>query len=347
MTEIRQNKATRQWIIFAPSRSKRPEDFSRKGDGGAQADRLPELDAACPFCPGNESMLPGIKLELSEPGSDSWRTRVVPNKFPALTNDGGTQRHSEGIYLAMPGYGQHEVIIESPLHNQDIAEMSDDEMGTIIETYHRRYVDLMNIPGHMMAIVFRNHGVRAGTSLVHPHSQIVATGIVPHRIRRREERAQSYFDEWGKCVYCEILAYESQDQQRVIQENDSFLSFVPYAAEVPFEIWIAPKRHQADFGDITDLEKKHLARATRDALARLSSRLDDPDYNYIINTAARYRAAEPHLHWYLQIRPRLTTPAGFEIATGMAVNPNLPEEDASLLRSSLASASSSHSPGSD
>jgi UDPglucose--hexose-1-phosphate uridylyltransferase len=145
----------------------------------------------------------------------------------------------------------------------------------------------------MMILVFRNRGAQAGTSLIHPHSQAIATGMVP--------------------------------------ENPSFLAFVPYAAEVPFEIWILPKQHQASFGQISDESKLDLAVSLRDILGRLHLRLKNPDYNYIIVTSPQYKADEPQLHWYLQIRPRLTTRAGFEIGSGISINPSLPEADADFL----------------
>jgi UDPglucose--hexose-1-phosphate uridylyltransferase len=231
----------------------------------------------------------------------------------------------------MQGYGRHEVIIESPLHNQEIAQMFPEEVGVVIETYHRRYVELMKEHKNMMVIILRNHGLRAGTSLVHPHSQVIVTGMVPNYIRWREEEAQRYFDEWGRCVYCDILEFETQDPQRVVLENESFVGFVPYAGEVPFEIWIVPKKHQASFGQISDASKPLLAFALRDILARLYRKLNNPDYNYIINTSPQYKAEEPQLHWYLQIRPRLTTRAGFEIGSGISINPSLPETDADFL----------------
>jgi len=329
VSEIRQNKATRQWVICAPSRGKRPRDHKHED----RSVSLPEKDQNCPFCPNNESMLPGILLQMpaGEQGH-GWQTRVVQNKFPALSPQGTTERFGSGIYVSMPGYGRHEVLIETPLHNHDIAQMSVEEAGVVIETYHKRYVDLMEEHRNMMTIIFRNHGPRAGTSLIHPHSQIIVTGMVPHYIRWREEEAQRYFDEWGRCVYCDILEYELQDQKRLILENGSFAAFIPYAAEVPFETWIMPKKHEADFGSIKDTEKVHFSFTLRDILSRLHHRLNDPDYNYIINTSARYRANEPQLHWYLQIRPRLTTPAGFEIGSGISINPSLPEEDANLLK---------------
>lgn len=328
-SEIRQNKATKQWVIFAPSRGKRPVAFKRQE---SKNQRLPAVDKDCPFCPGNEKSLPSIIMELPGPEGSQWQTRVVPNKFPALTSDENNVRYRRGLYLAMPGYGRHEVIIESPVHNRRITQMTPKEVGIIIETYHRRYVNVMKQNWNLMALIFRNHGRRAGTSLAHPHSQIIFTGMVPTYIRWREERAQYYFDESGRCVYCDILEQEAQERQRVISENETFLAFVPYAAEVPFEIWIMPTKHQACFSGLSDQEKPGLAAILQDCLARLQRKLNDPDYNYIINTAARYRAGEPQLHWYLQIRPRLTTQAGFEIGSGISINPSLPEEDAAFLR---------------
>jgi UDPglucose--hexose-1-phosphate uridylyltransferase len=328
MNEIRQNKATKEWVIYATARGKRPHDFRRQRE---EREPLPEFDQGCPFCPGNEGMLPSILMEVPGKKPFAWRTRVVPNKFPALTPEGDTTRFSQGLYVAMKGYGRHEIIIESPLHHQQIAQMSPEEVGTVIETYHQRFVDLMKEHRNMMVLIFRNHGLQAGTSLVHPHSQIIVTGMVPNHIRWREEASQRYFDEWGRCVYCDMLEFEARDRRRVVLDNNSFLAFVPYAAEVPFEIWIVPKTHQASFGEISDASKSLLALALRDILARLHKKLNNPDYNYIINTSPQYKADEPQLHWCLQIRPRLTTQAGFEIGSGISINPSIPEEDADFL----------------
>jgi len=326
--QIRQNKITRQWVIYAPDRGQRPNDFQQKRPGKK---KVPERDADCPFCPGNENKLASIVMETPGLFRHTWQTRVVPNKFPALMPAGSTSRSLQGIYIKMEAHGRHEVIIESPRHDQDIATMSVHEVLAIIETYHMRYTQLLREHEHMLVVIFRNHGDRAGTSLMHPHSQLVVTGVVPQHIRSREEEAQRYFDERGRCVYCEILDYEAQEQERLILGNDSFLVFIPFAAEVPFEIWIIPKRHQADFGSISGKEKSDLASTLIQVLRRLRDKLDDPDYNYVINSSARYRADEPQLHWYLQIRPRLTTPAGFEIGSGMSINPSLPEQDAEFL----------------
>lgn len=133
-------------------------------------------------------------------------------------------------------------------------------------------------------------------------------------------------------MYCEILAFERQDRSRLLDENESFCAFVPYAAKVPLEIWILPKRHEADFGAIAAVEKDRLAEILWRVLRNLYEKLSDPDYNYIVNTAPRYKSGEPHIHWFVQILPRLTTPAGFEFGSGMRINPSLPERDAEFLR---------------
>jgi UDPglucose--hexose-1-phosphate uridylyltransferase len=326
--QIRLNKVTREWVIYAPSRRKRPQDFQKISQARHS---LTSVERKCPFCTGNEPWSETILLEMPNPQKTSWQTRVVPNKFPALTPDENTQRFSEGIYIAMPGYGQHEVIVESPDHHQNIATMSKQEVEIIIETYHKRYIDLMAAHENMMAIIFRNHGDRAGASLNHPHSQIIVTGVVPQHRRYREEQAQHYYDVWGRCLYCDILEFEKKNGRRVVSENNSFLAFVPFSAEVPFEIWIMPKHHQADFGSISDSEKSEFTSILKDTLTNLYEKLNDPDYNYVINTAARYKAEEPQVHWYCKIQPRLTTAAGFELGSGISINPSLPEIDADFL----------------
>ena len=150
-------------------------------------------------------------------------------------------------------------------------------------------------------------------------------------MRRREQIAQEYYDRWGRCLLCDLLAGEREGGDRVVAETPGFIAFVPFAAEVPFELWIVPKIHLADFASIGERDKAELARILKEMLTRLRRKLDDPDYNYIINSAVRYKAGEPHLHWWLQIRPRLVTPAGFEIGSGMRINPTLPEANAAIL----------------
>jgi UDPglucose--hexose-1-phosphate uridylyltransferase len=325
--EIRQNKATQEWVIYAPSRGKRPKDFREDSD----KENLPGYDENCPFCPGHEKKLSTVLMEIPNPKTQRWSTRVVPNKFPALVHNVSTERIKKGINVTMPGYGRHEVIIENPKHNRDIAKMDLVEVEILIETYQRRYADVMKEFRNLTPMIFRNHGKNAGTSLLHPHSQLIVTGFVPKHIRDKKIEAQKYYDEWGRCVFCDMLKFEFDDNKRLLSESKSMVAFVPFAAEVPFQVNIMPKEHQADFGKISDKEKSELAKMLKEILTKLHKKLDDPDYNYIINTAGRYEADEPHLHWNLEIRPRLTKNAGFEIGSGISINPSFPEDDAEFL----------------
>ncbi|HHV53556.1 MAG TPA: galactose-1-phosphate uridylyltransferase [Synergistaceae bacterium] len=326
---LRRNITTGRWVIYAPSRGHRPHDFAKE-DKKKRA--LPSRDQNCPFCPGNEKALLSVLYQMPSDDPPGWKTRVVPNKFPALTVDGNPERKSDGIYLYMEGHGEHEVIIESPRHDIDIAAMSPQEALAVVKTYSSRYRHLRSFHKNMMIILFRNHGPTAGTSLIHPHSQIIVTGFVPQHIRLREVIAQRHYDTWGRCLYCDIMRQETSDGRRLVAENDHFLTFVPFAAEVPFEMWIMPKAHQADFGDVSEEEEESLSVALQNALRSLREKLGDPDYNFVINSSPQYRGGEPHLHWHLRIMPRLTTPAGFEIGSGVTINPSLPEVDAAFLR---------------
>ncbi len=328
-SEIRQNKISKRWVIFAPARGKRPKDFVRQARNGED---LPEYEPSCPFCPGNERLLTPILTELPHPGGSGWQIRVVPNKYPALTPEGDGKRYEEGMYMAMKGFGRHEVFIEHQRHNHRLSSMTIGEVGNVIEAYYRRYLDISSYDDNMVVVIFRNHGPTAGTSLLHPHSQLITTGWTPQYVHVREIQAKSYYHEWGSCVFCDILENEISDAGRIVTENDSFCSFVPFAADVPFELTIMPRRHQASFGSITESEKEDLASILHRALATLDTKLNNPDYNYIINTSPACKQRERHLHWHLKIFPRLTTRAGFEIGSGISINPSLPESDARFLR---------------
>ncbi|CAN1212450.1 galactose-1-phosphate uridylyltransferase [Tumidithrix helvetica PCC 7403] len=327
-SHIRLNRATREWVIYSPIRRKRPQDFQPKQP---EVPPLEPRSHRCPFCMMDTNDREAMLLEIPNLTGTSWQTCVVPNKYPALSPDVEPKRSMSGIYMELPGYGHHEIVIESPEHDQTIATMTIEAVSAVIESYRQRYLELIKIKKNLFVMIFRNHGKAAGASLQHPHSQIIATPIVPRRQRWLEDEAQRYFDEWGTCAYCDMVEFELSDRHRVICDNEQFLAFIPYAAEVPFEILILPKEHNADFGTISPSQTISFAKILKEVLAKLYVKLKNPAYNYAILTAARYKASEPQLHWYCQIRPHLTTPAGFEMGSGIRINPSLPEADAAFL----------------
>jgi UDPglucose--hexose-1-phosphate uridylyltransferase len=211
--------------------------------------------------------------------------------------------------------------------------MADKQVEEVILAYRERYLALREDPRFKLIIIFKNHGSKAGTSLEHPHSQLVAMPIVPLTIRYRFEKAAGHFDDEGTCVYCDILREGLTLPTRLVLETDRFVAFHPFASRAPFETWIIPKAHNASFGSITMDEAKEFAYVLKKMLGKLHKGLNNPDYNFIIHTAPIKDEQEEYFHWHLQILPRLVTPAGFELGTGMFINAALPEETAAFIRS--------------
>ena len=328
--EIRQNIITREWVIIATERARRPEQFKQTG----AKKELPAYDAQCPFCPGNEALAPPETFRLPRPeasGGD-WQVRVVPNRFAALSAEGELVRSNVGIKRTMSGVGIHEVIIETPAHNQTTALLSDAEVVQILGAYQRRYAAAVKDPRVTQVTLFKNHGAAAGASLEHPHSQLIATPLISPEVRDRMETALRFYDEEGECIFCRTLREELEEGTRVVLEGEHFTAFVPFAALTPFHTWIFPKRHNANFAYLDEQEKADLARVLRRVLLKFYRGLDNPDYNYIIRTAPHDAARVNYYHWYMSIVPRLTKMAGFELGSGMFINVALPEESAEFLR---------------
>lgn len=340
MPELRQDPTTKEWVVIATDRARRPDQFANTRTGPSA---IRDYDPSCPFCPGNEHMTPQETFSLPDPvGQGGWRIRVVPNKFAALLPRGGGNdgRAASHFFHGAPGYGYHEVIIEGPWHNQGLPLMSEPEIEDLLYTYRQRYNALKTDPGIKLILLFRNHGERAGTSLQHPHSQLVATPVIPFHIRQKYEVATRHYDDTGHCLYCDVAAEERAAAKRVILETPHFLAFHPFASQVPFETWIVPRVHNPCFARITSVQTADLASVLRRVLRGLHDGLGNPDFNLIVHTAPVEDAQKPYFLWHIEIRPRLTTQAGFELGTGMYINTAVPEETATFMRSFLANTTS-------
>jgi UDPglucose--hexose-1-phosphate uridylyltransferase len=339
MPEFRQDPITKQWVIIASERARRPHEFLQKSDPPT----IPSFKEDCPFCPGNEKLTPPESMAYRQngtPNGSGWRVRVIPNKFAALVPEGSLERTEEGgIFRRMDGVGRHEVVIESPDHDKPIALMADRQVEEVVLAYRERYLALREDPRFKSIIIFKNHGIRAGTSLEHPHSQIVGVPVVPLSIRYRYEKAASHFDDVGTCVFCDVMRQNLRMKSRVVRETERFLSFHPFASRAPFETWILPKEHQASFGLMMVDDAREFAAMLKTILRQFYRVLKNPDFNFIIHTAPFKNEQADYYHWHLQILPRLTTPAGFELGTGMFINTAIPEETAAFMRNFPDSAS--------
>jgi UDPglucose--hexose-1-phosphate uridylyltransferase len=328
---LRFDITTNDWVIFAPRRAFRPRDFEQRPKATS-----PETANACPFCPGNEQLTPAEVFAVrdgSPPNSHGWKVRVTPNKFPALRIEEDFHRGQSGrLFSYMGGCGAHEVIIDSPSHSLGLAQQPVEQVRLLLWTLQQRYIDLMRDTRFQAIVIFKNHGEQAGTSLAHPHSQLIAASVVPHMLRHKLAVAAQYFDRTGDCVYCAMAEEELAAKERLVAMNDHFIALCPYASTVPFETWILPRVRQSSFRWLDPSLLRPLAEILKNVLSRLYIGLNDPDFNLAIDTVPRGEEQGEYFLWHVQILPRLTQRAGFEMGSGMSINPVFPEDAAKRLR---------------
>lgn len=329
MSEIRQDALTKEWVIISTERLKRPNDFSIVKP---PAKEKPEYSPTCPFCPGNENMTRPAVFSLSNPETGAWQVRVVTNLYPAVTPGGPFRRLERGFFLSADGSGNHEVIIETPIHNKDMALMSENEIVHVLRAYRQRYEAMARMPYIKSVIIFKNHGVRAGTSLEHPHSQMVATTIIPRHMRNQYEIAIAYFDDNGRSLYSALTNRELNAGSRIIMDTKRFVVFHPFASTRPFETWIMPTDCHASFGTASEEDFPYLAGVLKATLLKLYKGLDNPDYNMVIDSAPVGEEHAEIYQWHIRIIPRISEIAGFEIGSGININTALPEETAKFMR---------------
>jgi UDPglucose--hexose-1-phosphate uridylyltransferase len=336
MPEIRKDPIVGRWVIVATERGKRPGDFL------SPPVEVPD-HARDPFAEGNEHMTPpeifAFRDPHSQPNGPGWQVRVVANKFPALRVEGELEKEGHGIYDKMNGVGAHEVIIETPNPALQLEQQSIDGIARVLETYKIRMTDLLRDSRFRYILIFKNSGRQAGATVAHPHSQLIATPVTPKRVREKLAGAMEYYGYKERCIFEDVLRQEIKEGERLVYENAGFVAFCPFAARFPFEVTVLPRRQSAYYQDIQPDEILLLADVMKVTLLKLAKALNQPQYNYIINTApARYAhrgywaTIDQDFRWHIDILPRLTLIAGFEVGSGFYINPTPPEEAAKYLR---------------
>jgi len=310
MGELRKDYILDRWVIIASERAKRPHEFRQEG--------AKEEVGECHFCPGNEKDTPQEAYRIERGGH--WQVRAFPNKFAAVEQKGDPAVRTDNVfYTWASNYGKHMVLAETPEHDKQLWDLSVEEIALVLRGYIEMIYLMHEDKDIKYVAIFKNHKKEAGTSIVHSHSQIIGYNKVPEEVGREVAASKGY----NFCPYCDVIQREKDSTRRCF-ENENFVAFCPYASRFPFEIWILPKQHVTHLEEVKDLNG--LAWMLKTALTRLKE-IDAP-FNYVLHHSP---TPGDRLHFHIEILPRLTTWAGFEM-DGTVINPQPPEEAAKFYR---------------
>lgn len=311
MQEMRKDYILDRWVIISENRAARPRQVKRT---------LPQKVSLCFFCPGNEKTTPPEIGRVEEKGA--WRIRWFPNKFPALTQKGSPETRKKGRFFSgADAYGFHEVLVETPDHSLEMDDLSAGQVADVLRVYALRIKTLSGKKGIRYVSVFKNQGAEAGTSLVHTHTQIIALPMVPPAVMEEVNAASKF----RRCPYCEIARIEGKSQRKIFSSRN-FISFAPFASRFSYEAWIFSRKHIRGLNELGESEFKELGEMLRKILGKL--RRIGAHFNYFLHYAPKGK----DLHFHIEITPRMAKWAGFEYATGIAINSVSPESAAKYYR---------------
>jgi len=322
-----------EWAVVASGRSKRPHHVVVEKN-------KPTPKKGCPFEEyGSISHVEPL-LSISKNGTvlsgdrarKDWFVQAIPNKFPAFVPDVDIKPHAVGPYTVRSGFGYHEVLIMRE-HTRHWRDYTKPEATAIFTAYQMRYRDLSERKGIKYVSIFHNFGPDAGASIYHPHSQIMAIPVVPRDVRRSYRGSDQYFADTGRAVHTRLVGWELKQGERIVYENDTMVAYCPFASRATFEVRIFPKRRVPDFGDASKQELADAGDALRHVMKQLAGKLGNPSYNFFIHTAhCNDNACQTHYHWHIEIFPKVSIWAGFEVGTGIEIATVDPADAARMLR---------------
>ncbi|MCP4631334.1 MAG: galactose-1-phosphate uridylyltransferase [candidate division Zixibacteria bacterium] len=304
----------------------------------------PYENGQCPFCQGNEHLTPpeifALRPADTQANTPGWETRVIPNNTPALNIHGKINRRADLMYDMMDSIGAHEIVVGTPEHIPNMADLSEDQFNKIFSTYKQRFIDLKRDSRLRCAFAYKTYGKRAfEESIPHSHSHIIATPMTPKLIKEQYFGARNYYRYKNRCVYCDFIRQEVEKEKRLIKSNEKFIAIAPFASRFSHEVWILPREHHCDFEDCSEKDIPYFSSLVKDILLRIRTLLDDPPYNFALITGPNRKDRESYwstieedYHWHLEIMPTFTKTGGFEWATGFYINDTTPEKAAARLR---------------
>ena len=325
MSDLRQDPISGQWVVISELRSARPNEFR-------QVDTR-RSDLSCPFCKGFEHSTPtALETICADEGEESWLIRVVPNKYPALVPAEQESEKQAGPYRLVQSSGSQEIIIHSPRHVASLSQLTNPEIEAGMQACQNRLRNYHQQSAIQHVMLFTNCRSEAGASLEHIHSQLVGTPIISPSLQTRLDRACDFFDKHGTTSMHQIVEWEMNESTRLISNGDDWAVFCPFASRFPYQVWIAPRQPIPDFASCDERAASQLGFLIRDVVDRLEQIHDFPAYNVMFHTADNGRTFENQYQWYVEIVPRLTRFAGYELGTGCWINHINPDTAAQQIR---------------
>jgi UDPglucose--hexose-1-phosphate uridylyltransferase len=340
MSEIRYNQLYDTHVIIAHERLHRPDHLAVTKNQEA----IPET---CPFCEGNEWMTPpeifaSYDTEREE-NKPSWQTRVVPNLYKAVQIETPKQWHTKGFFNFWEGFGAHEVIIDTPNHHP-MTKWSEDEVFKWLETMGHRVADLRRDHRLQFISLFKNQGTMAGATQSHPHTQLIALPFVPKQERERFKRVHAHYEYTKEALLSSLIKQELEEKTRIIKIHQGFSAYCPYASEFPFEVMISSEDYKGHIDTLDEYARQSIAQLLVTVLQQMQRQLGDFDFNIAISTPplqqesleeGSLEAMNEACRFAIRILPRINRLGGFEVSSGVMINPVLPETAAQQLREHL------------
>lgn len=324
MPQLRQNIITGEWVVIAPERAKRPNDF-------VVAETIkPVSKIDCPFCPESENY-----QKQRVKGFESNNIYVIRNKYPAFieTKEECSPRtyHVEGgFYHTKPGLGGHDVIVIKD-HDPQIFDFTITIWQELLAMFAKRYRYWRQDCNTEYAMAIYNQGQRGGASIYHPHAQLFASDIIPNQVVKEQHGAELYYEKHTRCVFCELIKHEMTQKIRVIYESPDIIACTFYAARFPFEIWAFPKKHLSHYETTTRHDHLAIAKCLKNITDKLGMTLKNPPLNFYLHDLPIAISDSRYYHWHIEITPRVSTYGGYELGSGVIIDVMPPEEAAEYL----------------
>jgi UDPglucose--hexose-1-phosphate uridylyltransferase len=326
VAELRRHPLSGDWVVICPEKN-----------GAASA----ENGKDCVFCPGREGETGKEIYRLrgnGDHGDSAWAMRVVAGSPPIFHVEGDFGKQGVGMCDRMEAVGAHEILVESPSHDAEMDSLDESQILAVLDTLRLRAVDLANDIRLKHFLAFKVRAFNHGAGALHPRWDIVAAPFVPSVIKHELNAARKYYAFKERCVFCDYVLQERRARSRVIYEDARVIALSPYAARIPYEVWVLPLRHSPDFATATYDELQSLAGLLRRLTGGIRNIAGAQGYVLTIHTAPfrrpkgdAWKTIDQDYHWHIEIEPSVTIRDNVAESGGFHLNPVSPEEAAGVL----------------